>query len=1370
VKNKIKDKIKRKEINKFEKKQKEVIFNFNERQTKCATSGNIQIDEEYNECLIDSGAFTSFISESYCNSRDFKKEKIENKKNWVTANGTPIHVDGQVKIKVKIDKKEFFARFVVAKELSQDVILGVDILKPNGCIIDFANNKLLCGDSSVDLKTISPIKPFYAHSTDTIEINPFSQELMWISINKPVKVFHVGPAGKSQVAEMLTEKDEKNRIPIMVQNPTSTPKKVRRGDIIATISQVEIIKSIENDKEWVKFLKNENFQKEVVNEISEANKSKKWKPSSRIKFTNSALNNDQKDKLRELIDEYWMVFSRNDEDIGKLSDKYGTHDIKLTDETGIHQRAYRTPQAKESIINESIGKMLKMHVIEPSESDWASPIVLVKKSDGSERFCVDYRKLNAVTIKDSYPMPNIESKLNKLHGSKYFTSLDCTSGYWQIQLSERAKKLVAFTASQGLFTFNVMPFGLCNAGATFQRIIEKIIKGLNNSTAYIDDLLTYSQEFELHLQHLRVLFERLKSVNVKVKTNKCKIACNELMFLGYKISEKGISMDESRIAAVQKYPRPTKSKHIQQFLGLVGFYRQFIRNFADITEPLNRLTRKNAKFIWSHDCEYAFQSLIKQLSERPILAYPDFNKPFCLATDASQVGIGAVLGQVDDKGRETAIHFASRSLSQAERNYSTIERELLAIIYAVDKFRYYLYGKKFKIITDHNPLVYLNNITLSSERLTRWRLRLSEYDFEIEYRKGKANGNADSMSRIEIDDSNEPLKDNLEQIFSIHQEEGNIISKHEILENLNSIYAERVNLESLKESIDRSPVDTAMVVCIPEKFQELRGISDELTNKYGDISSLKRQKLKVGTCLVWQGKRALLYLITRKHESNKSSYEMFNTCLKHLSDRCQELKINKLGFPKYSAGLDKLKWNQVEESIDKILVKKGFECKVYLGNKESTDIEQEDLDMNCKIKKMQKQDKEIRKLVSETMLNHNKGFVIENGILFKIRKGRHQKIFKQLVVPEALKEDVLKVCHDNFTGAHLGEKKTWVKLNNRFYWKDAYKQTINYVRSCNVCSCLKNPPTTRAYLKPIVDFQNPFDKIGVDILELSRSNTGNKYVVVFTDYLTKWVEAFPMTNMRADTIAKIFVNEIISRHAAPKELLSDQGANFLSNLVKEVCNYFKVKKINTAPYNPKCDGLVERFNKTLCKMLAAYSDSNQSNWDLYLPLVLLAYRTSEQSTTNNSPFELLYGREARLPTDLDFNNNYCVSPFIESIQYGWKEAKRQIEIQAKLNKERYDSKYVKPPVEYKVGDEIRVKQPQTKVGLKKKLRNDHWGPPRKIIGVSPENLKLDNKKIVNVNNVKLKEIDREFIRKDPQTTRYGRQTRPRYKNDIYNLN
>ena len=304
-------------VKKFEKKQKEVIFNFNEKHTKCATSGNIQINDEYIECLIDSGAFTSFISENYCNLRQFKREKIQNRKNWVTANGTPIVVDGQVKLTVKIEDNEFICRFVVAKELSQEVILGVDILKPNGCVIDFANNKLFCGDSSVDLKTITPIKSFYAHSNDSIQINPFSQELMWISLNKPVKVVHIGSAGKSQVVEMVTEKDEKNRIPIIIQNPLSTPKKVRKGDIIATISQSEIVQSIRNDKEWVEFIKGENNQSEGINEIREASDFKKWKPSERIKFTNSALTSDQKQKLRELIDEYWMVFSRSDQDIGK---------------------------------------------------------------------------------------------------------------------------------------------------------------------------------------------------------------------------------------------------------------------------------------------------------------------------------------------------------------------------------------------------------------------------------------------------------------------------------------------------------------------------------------------------------------------------------------------------------------------------------------------------------------------------------------------------------------------------------------------------------------------------------------------------------------------------------------------------------------------------------------------------------------------------------------------------------------------------------------------------------------------------------------------------------------------------------------------
>jgi hypothetical protein len=251
--------------------------------------------------------------------------------------------------------------------------------------------------------------------------------------------------------------------------------------------------------------------------------------------------------------------------------------------------------------------------------------------------------------------------------------------------------------------------------------------------------------------------------------------------------------------------------------------------------------------------------------------------------------------------------------------------------------------------------------------------------------------------------------------------------------------------------------------------------------------------------------------------------------------------------------------------------------------------------------------------------------------------------------------------------------------------------------------------------------------MSIDILELSRISSSNKYLVVFTDFLTKWVEAFPMRDMTAASVAKIFINEILSRYSAPAKLLSDQGANFLSNLIKSICDYFKINKVQTAPYNLKCDGLTERCNKTICQMLSAYSNANQTNWDLYLPLVLLAYRTSEQSSTKDSPFALLFGREPRLGDIDNFNNKCQPSDFIENLHTRWLEAKHHILKQAEINKDIYDSKYPnKDPPSYKEGDLIRVYKPQTKIGLKKKLRNDKWSEPLRISKVlSEKNVEVD---------------------------------------------
>ncbi len=389
-------------------------------------------------------------------------------------------------------------------------------------------------------------------------------------------------------------------------------------------------------------------------------------------------------------------------------------------------------------------------IIEPSFSEWASPIVIVKKKDGKIRICVDYRKLNANTPMDAYPMPRVDELIDRLGKATYITTLDLARGYWQVPVSEKDRLKTAFITPKGLFQFRVMPFGLNGAPATFQRLMDTAIRELEGYTAvYLDDIIIFSKTWEEHLEHIKAVLTRLRERNLTAKPEKCKFGMRECTYLGHIVGNGRVKPDPEKVRAVESFPRPVTKKQVRGFLGLTGYYRRFIENYSRIAAPLTDLTKKSLpdKANWTQDCENAFNRLKLALIQTPILCNPDFDKEFILQTDASDRGAGAVLSQMDTEGRDRPIAFFSRKFLPREERYSTVEKECLAIKLGVEAFKVYLIGKKFTVQTDHRSLIWLNKLKEKNNRLARWSLILQQYDYTVVHRAGSANGNADALSR-----------------------------------------------------------------------------------------------------------------------------------------------------------------------------------------------------------------------------------------------------------------------------------------------------------------------------------------------------------------------------------------------------------------------------------------------------------------------------------------------------------------------------------------------------------------------------------------------------------------------------------------------
>ena len=766
---------------------------------------------------------------------------------------------------------------------------------------------------------------------------------------------------------------------------------------------------------------------------------------------------EAKRELASLLQKHRKVVALKGEPLGRT--QVLQHTINQTEDAKpVYIPNYRLPVSRRDIVESLISDMEQQGVIKESLSPYNSPLLLVPKKDGSWRLVIDYRQLNKQTVPDRLPMPHFEEALTQLSGAKIFSSLDLLSGYHQVPFAEGSKPLTAFSSHSRHWQFECMPFGLTNAPVTFTRLMKHILGDMANVFVYLDDICIFSRTITEHFRVLSEVLQRLEAAGLRLKLSKCQFLKSELHFLGHVISPDGVKMQSSKVEALRNYPTPVNPKGVKRFLGIIGYYRPFIHNFSTIASPLTHLLKKDVRFQWTSVEESAFQDLKACLLKAPILIYPDFSKPFYIACDASNVGLGAVLLQKGN-GRLLPVAYASRTLNQVERRYSVTERESLAVVCALKKFCYLVLGFQVMVITDHKTILDLfrKRAFTNNAKFNRYFLSILEYSPSFRYVPGRFNVIADGLSRL---------------------------------------------------------------------------VEDELSN-----------------------------------------------CV-------------------------------------------AFTCQVV------------DLDLDL-VKVEQDKDEEIRNIKADLLLRPEtvSDFVLINDCLYL--KPCKNNGSSHLFIPKSLVPKVLMICHSHKLAGHPGVKKTHNLISKNCFWKHCRRDAKEFVLNCDVCQLSKGNVMKWVPLEPYPCDLLPFQCVSIDTMgPFPRTTNGNRYILVFVDYLSRYTEIVPVKDRTSTSVAEALRRRIITPHGCPQALLSDNALEFTSELFRKLCEFYQIKKVNIVAHKPFSNGLVERTNRKILEVLRTLVAPKTGDWDLSLDDIQLTVNNTVNEATGETPHFLLYGVECRLPFSL----------------------------------------------------------------------------------------------------------------------------------------
>ena len=702
------------------------------------------------EWLIDSGANPNLLSTKVYREipDDIRPPLKPVETRLMAANGDNIATHGQTRIDLHLNGATFSVLVIVADIGDTAGILGMRFLREASCTMEFDTGVLSSGGQAWQLVGPREDECFRVRLVQEVRLPP-GHGLAVLGAVQSSRRLPICWEGIMEGDESLTEQANVSVSRSLVSIDGAVQGQTRftltnwsedevvlpAGTTVATVQPGKVVVPAQGQVNTV-------HEMEPCTELPEHLETLAADAAER-------LNKEEAQSVLRLLVKYQHIFAAPGGKLGTTD--LVTHTID-TGSTRPIKTPYRPPGfARREIIDENLDKMLEHDVIEPSSSPWSSPVVLVKKKDGTTRFCVDLRRLNEVTRKDAYPLPNINDCLGSLSGAEWFCTLDLASGYWQVKMDDADKEKTAFSTHRGLYQFRKMPFGLTNAPATFMRLMELVLRGLEweQCLVYLDDVVAFGKTFDACLMHLENVFQRFSQAGLTLKPSKCQLFQREVAFLGHRISGEGVSCDPEKLAAVREWPRPCNVSDVRSFLGLANYYKRFVPQFSEVAGPLTSLTEKNTPFIWREECEESFHCLKSALTEAPVLAYPstDPADKFILDTDASNFGIGSVLSQIQN-GTERVIAYGSKALSKSQRNYCTTYRELLALVEFIPHFKHFLMGRSFVVRTDHSSLRWLMRFKDAEGLVGRWLAKLSNYDFTVEHRAGSNHGNADALSRV----------------------------------------------------------------------------------------------------------------------------------------------------------------------------------------------------------------------------------------------------------------------------------------------------------------------------------------------------------------------------------------------------------------------------------------------------------------------------------------------------------------------------------------------------------------------------------------------------------------------------------------------